>query len=124
MNADTIIVVENGKIIEQGSHDDLIGANGRYADLWSKQVFVKPKDKNEQTNSGTAATIMDDLTVERRNSELAKVKFATQRSKDSDNVQCEGDEVLAAKTPLANKEVEDSAEESTTISLADSDISL
>lgn len=42
MNADLIVVVEQGKVIEQGSHAELIEEDGRYADLWSKQAFLKP----------------------------------------------------------------------------------
>lgn len=34
---DKIIVIEKGKIAEQGSHDELIAQNGIYADLWKRQ---------------------------------------------------------------------------------------
>lgn len=34
---DKILVVEAGKIIEQGSHEELLKAKGIYADLWSRQ---------------------------------------------------------------------------------------
>lgn len=34
---DRIIVLDNGKIIEQGSHSELIAQNGTYADLWAHQ---------------------------------------------------------------------------------------
>jgi len=34
---DRIIVLDNGKVIEDGSHDDLIAANGTYAKLWAHQ---------------------------------------------------------------------------------------
>jgi ATP-binding cassette subfamily B protein len=32
--ADRVIVVDDGRIVEQGSHDELIGADGPYAALW------------------------------------------------------------------------------------------
>lgn len=36
--ADRIVVLENGKIIETGSHNDLIASQGRYAEMFEKQV--------------------------------------------------------------------------------------
>ena len=35
---DTIYVMEKGKIIEQGSHDELLGKKGQYARLWKQQI--------------------------------------------------------------------------------------
>ena len=34
---DKIIVIENGEIIEQGIHDELIACGGKYAQLWQAQ---------------------------------------------------------------------------------------
>jgi ATP-binding cassette, subfamily B, heavy metal transporter len=36
-HADQIVVLENGVIAEQGTHDDLLERNGRYASLWHRQ---------------------------------------------------------------------------------------
>jgi ABC-type multidrug transport system fused ATPase/permease subunit len=37
-NADNILVLEQGKIIEQGKHKELIAKNGRYIELYSSQI--------------------------------------------------------------------------------------
>jgi len=34
---DRLIVLENGEIIEQGSHQALLQQNGLYASLWARQ---------------------------------------------------------------------------------------
>ncbi|MET9504889.1 ABC transporter ATP-binding protein [Streptomyces sp. NPDC006622] len=39
--ADLILVVEAGRIVERGTHEDLLAANGRYAELYRTQ-FEKP----------------------------------------------------------------------------------
>jgi ATP-binding cassette subfamily B protein len=37
MNADQILVMENGHIIEQGAHQALLETGGRYAQMWALQ---------------------------------------------------------------------------------------
>jgi ATP-binding cassette subfamily B multidrug efflux pump len=36
-HADQIIVLDHGKVVEQGSHDQLIAKNGLYAGMWKRQ---------------------------------------------------------------------------------------
>mgnify|MGYP000297651810 CR=1 FL=1 len=37
-NADRLLVLEAGEIVEHGPHDDLLAADGLYANLWRIQV--------------------------------------------------------------------------------------
>nr|VDD32540.1 unnamed protein product [Brassica oleracea] len=37
MQCDEIVVLENGKVVEQGPHGVLLGKSGRYAQLWTQQ---------------------------------------------------------------------------------------
>jgi ATP-binding cassette, subfamily B, heavy metal transporter len=37
MNADEIVVMEHGRIVERGTHLDLLGADGLYARMWALQ---------------------------------------------------------------------------------------
>ena len=38
VHADQIVVLEQGKIVEQGSHDELLAKEGRYSHLWNLQL--------------------------------------------------------------------------------------
>ncbi|GAO42199.1 ABC transporter ATP-binding protein [Flavihumibacter petaseus] len=42
MHADTIFVLEKGKITEQGKHDQLVEAKGLYYAMWRQQVGERP----------------------------------------------------------------------------------
>jgi ABC-type transport system involved in Fe-S cluster assembly fused permease/ATPase subunit len=37
-HADQIIVLNNGTVIEKGTHEELLAARGRYASMWEKQI--------------------------------------------------------------------------------------
>lgn len=59
-NADNIIVLSNGQIIEQGIHEELLAKNGVYAEMWSMQLHTPEQDYpsrsdvfTEQTSNGS-----------------------------------------------------------------------
>jgi ATP-binding cassette subfamily B protein len=38
VDADEILVLDDGDVVEQGSHDELVDADGAYAALWRTQT--------------------------------------------------------------------------------------
>lgn len=36
-STDVIIVLKDGAVVEQGTHDELLGCNGLYAEMWRQQ---------------------------------------------------------------------------------------
>jgi ATP-binding cassette subfamily B protein len=44
--ADLILVVDDGRIVERGTHEELLRAGGRYAALWGEQTDVPRQDQN------------------------------------------------------------------------------
>jgi ATP-binding cassette subfamily B protein len=46
IDADRIVVLDQGSIVEQGTHHELLALEGRYAELWSTQL------RSSQTNEG------------------------------------------------------------------------
>jgi len=82
MKADYILVVMNGEIIEHGSHQQLIHAKGKYNDLWSKQIFLKPTSSRSRSRSPKKqdpdSEIINDLSAIEKKTELAKLMETTE----------------------------------------------
>jgi len=50
--ADQIVVIERGRILEKGTHDELLARNGHYADLWRVQTDIIPEfDEPEEVTT-------------------------------------------------------------------------
>jgi ABC-type glutathione transport system ATPase component len=86
MKADHILVVMDGEIVEAGTHESLIRAQGKYHSLWSKQIFVKPSDERSRSRSPKklVAAIVNDLSPSKQKAELAKVPKADEQAADGE----------------------------------------
>ncbi|KAK2610812.1 hypothetical protein N8I77_004213 [Diaporthe amygdali] len=97
VNADRIVVVMGGEILEQGNHETLISAGGKYAELWSKQIFVKPKEQStaEEVDMGDEGLKTPQATTKSNaNGDAAKGEGSTE-----DDVK----QSTEAKTPSGHK---------------------
>jgi ATP-binding cassette subfamily B protein len=56
-HADHIVVIGKGRVVEQGSHDSLLAANGRYAELFRLQAerFTEEEEETEEVNAADLA---------------------------------------------------------------------
>ncbi len=60
-SADQILVMEEGEIVERGTHDELLALEGRYKELhdrqyeWEKNRFVNPGEELNESDSDAAA---------------------------------------------------------------------
>lgn len=55
-HADMIVVVDAGRIVEQGTHDELLARGGLYADLYQKQLLRDALDADEAAPGAGALT--------------------------------------------------------------------
>jgi ATP-binding cassette subfamily B protein len=63
-HADRIVVLAGGKVIEQGSHDELLAANGRYAELFRLQAERFTDEEETETVSAEDLADEEDLAEE------------------------------------------------------------
>lgn len=58
VEADLILVVDEGKIVERGTHEELISLDGRYTGLWKKQTKEAKKEIDAGFNAiSTSSTV-------------------------------------------------------------------
>ncbi len=59
-NCDIILVMNDGQIVEQGTHDELMAKDGRYAELWNMQQGIVRQDKLEPVAEVAGPVVEDD----------------------------------------------------------------
>ncbi|KAF1998233.1 hypothetical protein P154DRAFT_604151 [Amniculicola lignicola CBS 123094] len=52
IKSDQILVMHEGRIVERGTHEELLETNGRYADMWEKQTKIKSVGTGDTVEEG------------------------------------------------------------------------
>jgi ATP-binding cassette subfamily C protein CydCD len=47
---DEVLMVDAGRIVERGTHDELLGAGGRYCDLWWQEMAATSGGAGERSS--------------------------------------------------------------------------
>ena len=53
-NADQILVLHAGKVVESGTHQDLLALKGRYASMWKNQIKAERRAASEMVAQANA----------------------------------------------------------------------
>jgi ATP-binding cassette subfamily B protein len=48
VGADQIVVLDEGRVAERGTHEELLAANGLYAELWVRQAAERSVEETAE----------------------------------------------------------------------------
>ncbi|THC92610.1 hypothetical protein EYZ11_007912 [Aspergillus tanneri] len=92
--ADRILVLHEGQVIENGTHDQLLALKGRYASMWRKQIKAQVlQDRAQRMRSASTTNAMgDDSSSQSDEDRNGNVQAATARQAQSHSPSTIGDD--------------------------------
>ena len=89
VDADIVVVINNGRIVEQGSHVDLLKTKGHYYTLWARQLKQqngndRPRSRSRSPQKKEVLVLVNDVSSEDDN--VVLLKQVVGEPDDSDNV--------------------------------------
>ena len=89
VDADLVVVINNGQIVEQGSHADLLEAKGHYHKLWARQLKQQkgkdgPKSRSQSPTKHEAPVLVNDVSSGDDNVMLLKQAIGEPDGHESD----------------------------------------
>ncbi len=77
MKADRIVVVDDGRIVELGSHDELVARGGRYAEMyamWVRAPSAQPRPRRRLGGLGQDSTVASMIAIAARDALCASAR--------------------------------------------------
>ncbi|XP_051793100.1 ATP-binding cassette sub-family C member 12-like isoform X2 [Acanthochromis polyacanthus] len=105
---DDILVLEDGEILEAGNHEDLMAAEGRYAQLISNYKLEQSKtdQEEEEVSPQDAVQLQDDELRQRADSGIVNPAFDDDEKDDEKDDETKADQMsVKAKNQLVSQEL-------------------
>ncbi|ORX63120.1 P-loop containing nucleoside triphosphate hydrolase protein [Hesseltinella vesiculosa] len=103
-NADKIVVMKQGKIVEAGSHNDLLAHDGMYSELVNKQQIVQGTSSSDESDDANGAPTPEAAATDDLTNKLDQAGFDALINKEKEQVVLDLEEQAHYEQKLKQKD--------------------